>query len=315
MSGHPASRQGFLLPIALLLILALSATSLSVLILTRTEVLSEGGDHRYLRDRVTEEARLAAPWGASSGGGGGGGGAGGGGVPVEGVTQIPLAGGYILVRAQLRGLGGEEAPSNSAIYWRLNPELAAYTLLPGAVEVGGGGVPGGAVRAMTHAEGCPLTPSGAPLVRVRPSESAPPPNPPLPLPPRLGPVGFGELLDLPATLLALEGGFPREEDASPVLRAGSGARVLGGRGGRVLLAEGNLHLGGSAHFRGIVLVGGDLFMEDGATIEGVALVGGRVYLSGGSSILGCPGLAAAALNHPDLTRPRAIRGGEMLGRF
>lgn len=292
------TRSGILLPIALLLLLAVTATATSILLLARTELLLERGDHTHLRSRIDAESRLAAAIAAGNDGEG----------AVEGVIEYPLEAGFSI----LRTAGAGESPQSMALSWRLIPDSLLYDF-PGAIETGGT-APGSGVRAMTPGEGC--APAGSQvLVRIREPAALPLPNPPLPPPPRLGLLGVEELAEVADASLLPGEPLPSSAVAHGlVLVSPAGGRIQGGEASGVLVAPWDLHLGGGARFRGIALVRGDLVLDGGSTIEGVALVGGRVQLNGGS-ILGCPSLAAEALDLPALTRPRTVRGGELLGRF
>jgi hypothetical protein len=129
-------------------------------------------------------------------------------------------------------------------------------------------------------------------------------------------MGIDDLLVLATMSLPADGNLPDFASSPPqILRAPSGASIVGGSASGLLLAEGDLILAGSVSFRGIVLVRGDLRMESAAGVEGAVLVAGSATLTGEASIRGCPGLAGETLRHPALIRLHSISGGELLGRF
>lgn len=301
MIARPLSRRGILLPVALFLVAALSATSIAALVLARAEMVSGGADHRHLKERVLEEVNpiRSGPDGETI-------------TEMAGFRWIPLHGGFFLMRA---APPGDTRPAPMSVFWQLRPDSVARHLLPGGVEVGTGAGPETGIRAMAADEGCP-PPYGRPLLLTRPVSALPLPDPSLATPPRIGPVGIGDLLEqaevLPTNPGESSGILP---DRPRLLRAPDRTRVEGWFGIGVLLGEGDLTLAEGVRFNGILLVRGSLRMEPGSELQGVALVGGNLQMEDGSQILGCPGLAASALSAPELVRPFPITGARNLGRF
>lgn len=287
------NRRGFILPVVLLLLLAISGLATVALAVARNEVFLEPGDFRYLRERVRWETALEAflagtePW-----------------EEGEELLRRPLAGGYVLVR------GGTEAkPAHQAVAWLLDPASVAAALPP-AAEVGWGVGDPGVVAG--EGECAPLP--GEPLVRVRPSDRLPLPDPSLEPPPRLGPVGLVVLLGRAGVRLGP--GDPLPGGSGPLLvEAPPDGRLVAGEGGGMLLGAGTVTLGGDVRWRGIVLAERDLVLEEGASLEGVALVGGRLRVRDDARLVGCPALAAWALRASGLDRPFFLPGGGLLGRF
>jgi len=280
LTRRPVGREGLVLPITLLLLLASMAAATSVFVLARSERILGGADLRFLEERLSERSPAGS---------------------------VPIQGGYRLLR--LTGVGP------GAVSWGLGWELVPDSLLPEwpwALEVGF--LPPSTGVATSPECGGASHPT-TPLVRVRGGGWAGGADPPISPPPRLGPLGIPELrLLMERELRPGEGWGEGGVDARLLLVAG-GFSTPPGEGEGVLVAEGDLTLSAGSHFRGLVLVGGDLLLASGSSIEGVALVRGRARLEEGGHILGCPDAAAAALTHPALARVHAVAGGERLGRF
>ncbi len=302
-SPRARCRRGVVLPIALFLVLALGALATSVLVLVRAELLLERRAITYLEERGLEESWLDSPLEHPESGQL---------ASDASIAFVPLVHGFLHVQAAA-GAGG---PRRSAVHWRLDPDSVAARL-PGGLEVGRDPPPTGVERA---ASGCPASlGSGAALVRIRPPDPDPAPDPPLPPSPRLGILGVEQIAELPLTEVS-GGRLPSdisdsEQGAPRILRATAGATLVGGEAYGLLFTSGDLRLGGDMAFRGLLLVAGDLRLEDDAVVEGVALVGGGAEIASSARILGCPAIAARALDHPELARLHAVPGGERLGRF
>lgn len=296
-------RRGVVLPIALFLVLALGALATSILVLVRAELLLERRAITYLEERALEESWLDGPLGLPEA------------RPFDSdpsIDSIALISGFLHVQAAA-GAGG---PRRSAVHWRLDPDSVAARL-PGGLEVGRDPPRTGVERAVS---GCSASlGTGVALVRVRPPDSDPAPDPPLPPSPRLGILGVERIAELPLTEVS-GGRLPSDiSDSGPgaprILRATAGASLVGGEAHGVLFTSGDLRLGGDLTFRGLLLVAGDLRLEDDAVVEGVVLVGGGAEIGSNARILGCPAFAARALAHPELARLHSVPGGERLGRF
>lgn len=309
MTGATDSRRGFLLPVAMLLVLAWSSTAIAALVLAGTEAVSERADHRHLLQRVLEAQwiptqSVSGEFSAEGGGEGGG--------DEESPDGLPLRGGYLLVRAAAHGAAG---PAPMSVYWRLDPDSAAYHLLPGGAEVGtiGGAVEG--LREMTEEAGCP-PPRDRPLLHTRSGTADLTVDPPLPEPPRLGPLGIRELLERAEGRISESGELFPSASAGPfLLSAPEGAVLSEGDGYGVLLGEGDLTLGQGFSIRGVVVTRGDLRMDAGSTVRGLVLVGGSLQMQPGSLVLGCPAIAAEVIGATPLSEPWPIPGGHRLGRF
>lgn len=275
-----------ILPVALLLVLALTALAMSMMVLAHNELLLDRGGMTYLENRIRDETVLEA--GVSS---------------DTAAVERPLPGGFVLVVPAGAG------PGPAAVRWRPDPDSIARGL-PGAAEVGDGtaDLPQGSVGPLA---GC--TPAaGYPLVRTRLEPGGPDPDPRLPDPPRIGVLDVGRLVDMPGVVL--DGFFP-QGSGMELLRAPDGGRIEVGEGAGVLVSEGSLELTGTASFAGLVLLRGDLVLGDSARVEGVVLAGGGLRVEGEARLLGCPPLAARALVEvlPEGSHP--VHAGELLGRF
>lgn len=294
-------RRGAVLPVALFLVVGLSALTTSVFLLARGEGLLAAGDLRYLTARVSAERALTRepvtgsdPDDASAGG--------------EGIEARPLGQGFILIRPS----GVADRPAPLSVRWILNPDSVAMTF-PGAAEVGHLSMTSGVRFAEADCGNEPTTG----LVRLRVSEPVGTPHlpdPPSPGPPRLGILGLEQLMELPALDLTSAGGFP-DGTGGGVLRAAPGVVISTGAGEGVLLASGDLRLEGVTYFRGVVVAAGSVELGDQASIEGVVLAGGAVRIAGDAYLAGCRGSARDALDHADLRGPHPVPAGELLGRF
>jgi len=285
------SRRGILLPVALFLVLALGAVANSVLVLSRAERLVERGAFDYLRQRVRGEALLGR-WEAGP-------------EEVPEGEWIRLGGGFELVRTEI----SPGSSSWTAVRWRLEPDSVALSF-PGGLQVGAGSGPEAGVELL---EGCDAGP-GRPLVSTGPPDPAVPAHPDLPPEPRVGILGVRQLLRLATTDLAAMAILG--SDGSPeIFHAPAGARLLGGGASGLLVSGGDLSMEADTRFRGLVVVAGSLALSGTARLEGVALVGGTAWITEDAQLLGCPSLAAAGLDHPDLARLHTVPGGGLLGRF
>jgi len=299
--GSGLGRSGAVLPLALFLVVGLSALATSVFVLARGEGLLASGDLRYLGARVSAERTLAdlpstGPEGESAASG------------AEDVEMQALGRGFFLVRPA--GMAARPAPL--AVRWLLDPDSVSRTF-PGAAEVGALSM-SSAIR-FADAD-CGNEPN-ADLVRLRASEATPTsggPDPPTPGSPRLGILGLEQLAELPASHLVPGGGFPVGTGGG-LLRAGPGAVISTGAGEGVLVAFENLRLEGEASFRGVVVVAGDIELVDSASVEGVVLAGGTIRIAGDAHLSGCRRSARDALDHADLRGPHSVPAGELLGRF
>jgi len=299
--GSGLGRRGAVLPLALFLVVGLTALATSVFVLARGEGLLATGDLRYLGARVSAEralggSPLTGTGGESTSSGG------------EDAEVRKLGQGFLLVRPA--GMAARPAPL--AVRWVLDPDSVSMSL-PGAAEVG--------VLSMSSAirfadADCGNEPNAG-LVRLRAAEPAATrhgPDPPTSASPRLGILGLEQLAELPASDLAPDGGFPVGTGGG-LIRAGPGAVISTGAGEGVLVAFGELRLEGVASFRGVVVAAGDIELVDSASVEGVVLAGGAVRIAGDAYLAGCRRSARDALDHPDLRGPHPVPAGKLLGRF
>jgi hypothetical protein len=295
------NHRGFILPVVLLLLVAVSGLATVALVVARGEVALESGDFRYLGDRLRWRGGLdrildgssREPWGGSEEAPAGGDG-----------DMVLLPGGFVLIPGGLA-----PGPAYRSLAWALDPEEVSASL-PGAVEVGWG-VPGAGVE--IGAGECAPESWEAP-VRMRRPDPMPPANPLLDSPPRVGPVGVTSLLSLSQALDVVGEALP------PVVQPGTyalapGSRIRSGEGTGLLLVPGDLTLAGYARWVGLLMILGDLALEGDARIEGIALVGGRLRIQDGARLLGCRPRAREALGDPPLRTPFPVRGAGLLGRF
>jgi hypothetical protein len=298
-----ASRSGFILPVALLLLLGGTLVAMSLLITARSTILLADGDRvlaRTLSDRgpfdPAGRVRMV------------------GGADAEG-QEAPLPFGFAVLEAEPVGNGAAVLWRTQAVGWRFSGEEVADRV-QAAITLGGTVGGQGQVSAGSIEQGCadPL-----PLADVRQASPPLPPDPDPPPPgfPRLGPVGIDALHRRSEVRLEPTGEFPPMERAALIgLRDGPSVRVDGGRARGVLSVPGDLILQDEAAFEGLVMVGGDLILEGGAHIVGVALVGGDVDLAAETGLVGCLSQAGAAVAEVTaLGMPFPVAGGEFLGRF
>jgi hypothetical protein len=295
------SRRGFILPVVLLLLVAVSGLATVALVVARGEVALESGDFRYLGERLRWRGALDRVLDGSSGGPWGGSEE----ALAEGAANLVLLpAGFVLIPG-----GPAPGPAYQSLAWALDPDEVSAAL-PGAVEVGWG-VPGPGVE--IGGGGCETGPWETP-VRVRLPEAAPPADPPLDAPPRVGPVGVASLLPRSQPLDIVGETLP------PALQPGTyalppGSRIRAGEGAGLLLVPGDLTLAGDARWVGLLMLAGELRLEDEARIEGIALVGERLRIQDEARLLGCRARARDALGDPALRTPFPVRGAGLLGRF
>ena len=296
-SGRPRaalrSRDGILLPVALILLLGGTLMAAALLVMARSAIVLADGD-RHLAQSLGVRAPLSEGGGAWTGGG-------------EIVVQ-DLPGGYRLLSRPAPGVswsvwsvGWVPAPARIAAGL---PAVASVGWREGDVEgelLGGGA-----------GEGCP---DPFPLDRwwVRGSFAPPAPDPGLPSPPRLGPVGLEALIKRGDETLTpgelLMGSDPR------IIVVPAGRSIPGGEGVGLLVGEGDLELTGDTHFQGLVMVGGDLAVTGEATIMGAVKTGGGLVVGPQARIVGCRSWVQDTLEGVDgLRAPFPIPGGHFLGR-
>jgi hypothetical protein len=295
------SHRGFILPVVLLLLVAVSGLATVALVVARGEVALESGDFRYLGERLRWRGALdrvldgssSGPWGGPEE------------APVEGNgDMVMLPGGFVLFPGGLA-----PGPAYRSLAWTLDPEEVSASL-PGAVEAGWG-VTGPGVE--TGAGECAPGPWEA-LVRVRSPEAMPPAEPPLDPPPRIGPVGVASLLPRSRALGVVGEALPSMvQPGTYALPPGS--RIRSGEGTGLLLVPGDLTLAGHTRWVGLLMILGELALEEEARIEGIALVGERLRIQDGARLLGCRPQAREALGDPALRIPFPVRGAGLLGRF
>jgi len=286
------------LPVVLLLSLALGAAATSILTLARSERVVERAALRFLDDRVRAERTLveirdeggARPPGSS---------------PPALSSLVPLGDGYLMVLASTV----EGGPAYHAVYWRLEPDSVALHF-PGAVEYGTT-APSGLITAAGPACMGGTAPGSLVRARVHGSSAS---DPPIPLGPRVGPVGLDALLALATRTVASDGRL--EPGSAPeLLRVPDGVALVSGSVFGVLLSAGDLAIRGASEVRGLVIAGGDVEVRGGARVDGVLLVGGTVRVLEGGRVEGCRESASLALAHPELATLHEVPGGHRLGRF
>jgi hypothetical protein len=295
------NHRGFILPVVLLLLVAVSGLATVALIVARNEVALESGDFRYLGGRVqwagTLDRVLGEAWRVD-------------GSPIaevqdgDGPGTLSLPGGFVMISA-----GGGPGPSYHSLAWVLDPDRVVGSL-PWAGEVGWGILGPG----VESGDGeCAPEPGDA-LIRVRPPDPGTPPDPALEPPPRVGPVGVGTLSSRARTLV-VTGESLQSPEESGAYGLPSGSRIRSGEGAGLLLVAGDLTLAGSARWRGLLMVQGELTLEEEARVDGVALVGERLRILDGARLVGCRPRALEALGDPALRRPFPVAGARLLGRF
>ncbi len=299
--------SGAVLPMALLLVVGVGALATSILVLARGEALLATGDLRYLAERIQAERLLLAAVADPSEPG----------PHPAGHTRVhPLGKGFELVRVGREG-ADPRRPGVWGVRWRMDPDSVGRRLPTVEAEA----IEGPERPPAWGGEGCFAEGAGGEggsgvvrvVLRAPPPTDPAPANPPIPPPPGLGVLGVARLLELPTT--DLPGSGSPLQGAGGLLRAPSGADYRTGEAEGVLVAEGDLLLGGEVRVRGVVLVAGDLRLGGAARIEGSVLVGGRLTVEEEAVILGCPALVVETLRRPELEGPHPVPGGWLLGRF
>lgn len=285
--GRLPNQEGVLLPAALFLVLAATLVGSGLFVIARSAVLLGAGDG------VLAEA--LAVRGPSSG-------------VLESGDGVGLVGGYHLL--------GTGAPGVSwriwSLVWRADAAAIAEGLM-GVVEarhvdlVPDGG---GATRSMEDVirlsgpgDGCSDGPDDIPLIWTR-GDTAP--------------VGFLGPFELEAWADRAEeevAGQPADSAVPRLLRVEAGRLDTGVLRG-LLVAPGDLELGGDVTVLGLVLVGGDVRMSGDVRVMGAMRVRGRVTLEHRARVDGCRGVVQEELALiPALAEPFPVPGGGFLGRF
>lgn len=296
-TARDSRRDGFLLPLVLLMLLALTAVGMAAFTLALSETRHARHEERYLSALGT--VRLA-------------------GEPRVGEDQaFLLGGGFVLLRGppsdESVGDGGI-GPRLHRVVWVADPAGIAAGW-PAAVTVGE--MDRSTIGAVEIASGaCALEAAGlAPVIEAR--SVLPETEPPLGLGPRVGPLALADLvrrLDAELPEPAPEGAEEPEAGGA----TGDGVRVYGGTEAAVLvLAPGDLRLeeAGEAAVRGLVLVAGDLWVASGVALDGAVWVGGALAMDDGSRISGDRCAIRDALDPLGRTGPHPLPGAPHLGRF
>lgn len=298
-----ASRSGFVLPVALLLLLGGTLVAMSLLITARSTILLADGDRilaAALADRgpfnaaghmrVSEDANPE-------------------------LQGLPLVSGFELLEAAPAGSGESVLWGSQAVGWSLSPESVAHWI-QAAITLGGTVRGEGHLMAGSEEHGC-ADPLPVAAIQPSPHPRPPAPDPPVPAFPRFGPVGMEAVLHRSEMALEGVGDFPVVEGSTLFgVRDASTIRVTGGRARGFLAIPGDLVFEGEASFEGLAMIGGDLSMEDGASFAGAALVGGDVELARDAGFVGCLALAGTVVAEMQaFAMPFPVPGGEFLGRF
>lgn len=312
--------RGFVLPLFLVLLLALTAMAHGCLLLARRELQASGAFRHAVRARWAAEGAPALlprifpdSWKQRTPGGVLG--------PVARATGDGVTGSALLRWLDrefflLEGTGTSRGwPGRGTLAWvgwSLHPaervgafegvvELGGSLLTTGGGRVTGSGLdalpdlwpPGGCLAYET------LTDSLFPGGRLPPVASLRPAPPPVELPdtsgiPSLGLLWGDELLRRTAGGLPSPGapGAPGCPGTSKPLSVGveGSASLAGGRYCGMLVVEEDLVMTAGAHVQGLLLVGGELRLEGGSRVEGLARVGADLFLGPGSKVEGraCP---------------------------
>jgi hypothetical protein len=307
VGGEPRDpRAGVILPVALFVLLGGTLLAASLLVTARVAVqLSEG-------DRRLAEAFTLRPPGVERVGE-----ALGGGAWAEGLRLHHPGQGFLLV-----GEGGPWAGWGAwAVHWVPDLNRVAGDLAAAALTGEGFTVDGGDLRHAGESEGCD---DGAyallPGLHERDrTPRLPLPDPALAPPPRLGPIALERVAARAGVLL--ESGEPLPDGAASevprrLIAVPAPARIEGGVGAGVLVADGDLVMEGGALFRGLVLTGGNLILRDGAGVIGAVQVREELVIEDGAWVAGCRSVVAGAGEGvSELAVPFLVTGGEFLGRF
>ncbi|MEX2531157.1 MAG: hypothetical protein WD960_10325 [Gemmatimonadota bacterium] len=297
------SRSGFILPVALLLLLGGTLVAMSLLITARSTILLADGD-RILAVALADRGPFNGPGHMR--------------VPEDADLELqglPLVSGFGLLEAVPAGSGESILWRSQAVGWSLSPESVAHRI-QAAITLGGTVRGEGHPIVGSEEHGC-ANPLSVAAVQPSPHPRPPVPDPPLAAFPRLGPVGMDAVLHRSEMSLEGVGDFPMVEGSTLFgVRDTSTIRVTGGRARGFLAVPGDLVLEGEASFEGLAMIGGDLSMEDGASFAGAALVGGDVELARDARFVGCLALAGTVVAEIQaFAMPFPVPGGEFLGRF
>jgi hypothetical protein len=333
--------RGFVLPLLLLLLLALTLLGHGILLLSRQELRASRAYLHAVRGDLAavggvslgletlpapSDTRLAAitvPLGSEWIDGG----------LWRGVTLRWLGPELFLLEGKGRSLGWPGTRRRGAVGWMLDP-LTRLGALEGGVELGGTLTlgPGTDQPSGWDPEACsPFGPSlaslyslrslslTAPLVLPAPDSSGAAPG----IPP-LGLLTGSQLMDL-----ADEAGLLTAGDASLTAGAGCpgseqpGFMAVGGNleirdagACGVFVVDGDLLIEGSGSFQGLALVAGNLRLLGGALFEGMARVTGSVTLEDSAilRISACPPARALSEASP-LLKPLVLPGASRIPLF
>lgn len=333
-------REGAVLPLFLLLLLALTLLAHGALVLSQAEIqASHVFRHAIRADRAAHGAisrSLRIPGGFS-----------GPRVP-DSVTLLPsgwveetlwwggvlrwLGSEVFLIEGTGRSRGWPGSRRNGAVGWALDP-LTRVGALAAGIEAGGSVTAGpGVDLSASDPRGLPVdwdslgcSGFGTALDSLFTGRRFPLSSP-LPVEDSL-PSGGGSSIPglglLSASRLLALGGEPKlpevhgGEGLASVGCPGDGRSVMwstgadlvldGGRVCGLLVVEGDLRLLGEAVVQGLLLAGGDLVLAEGGRFEGMARVRGSVHLKDSAKlrVLGCPAIRALS-ETPELLKPLVI---------
>lgn len=322
-----AGRQGSVLALAVLVLLALQLLSHGALLMARAEVASSRTGLRLLQARAAAEAGAARvldgpfePWDA-----------------MELLTYTPpvtgslgphpylgrvqrLAREYWMAVGQGRSQGEVWGVTVRRLVWRLDP-VARVAAAVGGAEAGGA-LPDPSVMSLDEEAPAFCHPWRAVLDSVSSADvwAGAARLPPSTVPsPSLGRLGAAELAALlpeldaavvspgPASSLGRcdhdapwNWGDPADPgdpcaDLMVARFAGGDLRVEGGVGQGILAVAGDLEVTG-ARFDGVILVGGSLTLGPGSEVRGLVRVGGDIRAVSGAYLRGSPCRALRALD-------------------
>lgn len=315
--------EGFVLPLLLVLLLALTALAHGVLVLARRHLEISSLSARVLQAEKGAEAGVSAAeaewW------------------TTEEPLPLPAGEGELasgitftfrtsriateLLLVETTGEVPETPPVRaSRVYWTADPDARAAAADAavatglglvgegGEVVSSGDGSDGSRGTGWTGGDGGASGGDGGDDEACAAVASLPPLSGVTPLPPTEGETGSS----VPGLGL-LDGAALRERSGPGVLifEAAPGAADPGGSGVRV--AEGDLRIPEGTVARGLFLVGGDLVLEPGAEAVGMARVRGAVRMGDGSRIVGDRCAVRQAIAHaPPLAIPIPLPRGSWL---
>jgi hypothetical protein len=274
--GGERVSEGFLLPVALLMLVALTGMTFAAFLLAGAEIRLAAAERSY----VELLARTPPPGSPP---------------PAPGEVPIALGRGFVLFRLPPPGSGAGPAPHRVA--WMVDPDRESAEFVA-PVEIGMPPAPP-ADRILLVEGPCGWEESGP---RVRFLDG--------PEPPILGPLPFASLL-----ARVPEGEETAPPSWSGLHVEGPGLRVIAGEESWLVVVPEWLEVTGPGVLRGLILADGDVSLAAGARLEGAVRTPGRVVLAEGAVVAGDRCAVRRALSVPILASPFPISGGERLGRY